>query len=152
MKTAILKRLQSALDDLAFDLSLSDRLARTDISNSTVVERLIEVIKEDHEDADTSALESALAAYKALSSGVSREDVKKVWRMLKDRELHPCGEFDKAGRFYLRDSELVNVRRPSAKYPYSQMHAGRTSKFVTSIADKYKCQTFEELKNCFKSV
>jgi len=77
---------------------------------------------------------------------VSKEDMKSVYRQLRDREQHPRGSFDKQGRFYLRDGELVNVRSPSVAYPYSQMQAGRTLKFVKALAEKYKCQTLFELQ------
>ncbi|MDO4895662.1 hypothetical protein [Moraxella sp.] len=71
--------------------------------------------------------------------------------MLKERKLHPVGEFDKRGRFYLEDDELVDVRSPSAAYPYSQMSAGRTSKFVKAMAEKYKVQSKDELLALFTS-
>jgi hypothetical protein len=70
---------------------------------------------------------------------------------LKERELHPRGEFDKAGRFYLADSELVDCRAPSAKYPYSQMQAGRTAKYVKRMNEKYRPQTIEAFLTRFKA-
>ena len=49
-----------------------------------------------------------------------------VYQQLKLREIHPSGHFDKGGRFYLDNDDLVSVRSPSRAYPYSQMIAGRT--------------------------
>ena len=95
-------------------------------------------------------LETILADHSQLTVGVSSSDMKKVYEMLKNRELHPEGEFDKAGRFYLEDYELVDVRAPSAKYPFSQMNAGRTSKFVKAMAEKYKVQTLDQLISLFR--
>ena len=76
---------------------------------------------------------------------ISKTEIKEVFTMLKNRELHPCGEFDEKGRFYLEDSHLVNVREPSKRYPYSQMTAGRTMKFVEAIIAEYKIDNKEDL-------
>ena len=76
---------------------------------------------------------------------ISKEELEEVYNMLKDRIIHPPGHFDKGGRFWLKDSDLVNVRTPSRAYPYSHMIAGRTLKFVKSMAIKYKCKNKEEL-------
>jgi hypothetical protein len=83
-------------------------------------------------------------------SALTKDDIKSVYVMLKNREIHPSGDFDKQGRFYLSDAELVDVRTPSTKYPYSQMNAGRGAKFVKAMADKYGCQNVGELVSRFK--
>ena len=69
-----------------------------------------------------------------------------VYSELKNREIHPAGEFDSAGRFYLNNSDLVNVRTPSRTWPYSQMVAGRTKKYVKKVAEKYSCNSVESLR------
>lgn len=78
-------------------------------------------------------------------------DIKKlVFQLLKDRKLHPKGEFDKGGRFYLTHGELVNVRSPSRTYPYSQMKAGRTMKFVNALCDEYDVKDLDTLLSYFE--
>lgn len=52
---------------------------------------------------------------------MNTEILTRVYLMLKNREIHPSGAFDKQGRFYATNSDLLNVRTPSAAYPYSQM-------------------------------
>ena len=104
---------------------------------------------ENHDDLDTSKLQEALAEFEKLEPNVSQEEMKEVFLMLKNREIHPRGEFDKQGRFYLKDAELVDVRSPSVRYPYPQMNAGRTAKFVKDMAKKYKCQSKGELLSKF---
>lgn len=69
-----------------------------------------------------------------------------VYRELKGRVIHPAGTFDKAGRFYLEHSDLVSVRSPSRAYPYSEMLAGRTRKYVKAVCEKFGCQSVEELR------
>ena len=55
---------------------------------------------------------------------------------LKNREIHPEGEFDKSGRFYLAEKYecCANIRNPSRRFPYSEMLHGRTLKHA---AHKY---------------
>lgn len=76
---------------------------------------------------------------------VTTTEIKEVYAMLKERKIHPSGEFDKAGRFYAEHSDLINVRAPSRDYPYSQMHACRSLKYVKAVAEKFKCATKEDL-------
>lgn len=95
-------------------------------------------------------LKNLLKEHDALEVGVTKDDMKEVYRMLQERELHPHGTFDNAGRFYLTDSYLVDVRAPSRSHPYSHMVAGRTAKFVKAIAECYKVQSKDELISLFK--
>ena len=55
---------------------------------------------------------------------------------LRDRVVHPVGEFDKQGRFILtvRCDCCVGIRRPSKRYPYSQMTHGRSFVHVATAA------------------
>jgi len=120
-----------------------------DAKNPVHVSRWIEQVEEKNSNVDFSALKDALSELAQKEPTVSGEDMKEVFTMLKNRELHPAGKFDSQGRFYLRDNELVDVRTPSAKYPFSQMNAGRTAKFVKAIANKYKPDTKQELIDLF---
>lgn len=56
------------------------------------------------------------------------------FRALSNREIHPEGEFDKAGRWYPSDYERCDccdsIRAPSRAYPYSYMVHCRTLKHV----------------------
>ena len=69
-----------------------------------------------------------------------------VYKQLKDREIHPSGEFDGAGRFYATHRDLIDVRSPSRSWPYSHMTACRTKKYVTKVCEKFNCETVDELK------
>jgi hypothetical protein len=69
-----------------------------------------------------------------------------VYNELQSRNLHPSGEFDKQGRWYAANDDLINVRRPSGAWPYSQMTACRTKKYVKKVAEKYGCETVEQLR------
>jgi hypothetical protein len=75
-----------------------------------------------------------------------KEDIiYKVYCMLEKREIQPTGEFDKAGRWWAKNKDLINVRCPSHKWRYSQMTACRTLKYVEKVYDKFECKTIEEL-------
>ena len=90
-----------------------------------------------------------IADEKVQDTKITKKELRKVFLELKDRILHPKGTFDKAGRFYLYDVELVKARSPSVRFPYSQMLAGRTAKFVKAIAEKYNVQGIKELRRLF---
>jgi len=74
-----------------------------------------------------------------------KESINKVYTMLKDREINPRGKFDDKGRWYAENSDLLSVRSPSKAWPYSQMKACRTRKYVESVVAKYKCESLQEL-------
>lgn len=96
----------------------------------------IEVIKE------------LLAEHNSEKHILTDNELKQVYVWLKDRVLHPKGKFVN-GRFYLKDEELVDVREPSRRFPYTQMVAGRSSKFVKAMAKKYKPTSLKEFLNYF---
>jgi len=76
-----------------------------------------------------------------------KEDlINAVYQDLKNRNIHPKGEFDNAGRFYAEHQDLINVREPSRKFPFSQMAACRSKKYVTKVCEKYNCLTVDDLK------
>ncbi len=146
-KQQTLSAIKSEIETIGFDLNLSDNETNFNHKNTLLVERFIEDIERAE---TTKTLSALLEQYKDLPHLEDTAPLKTVYIMLKDRKLHPHGEFDKQGRFYLTDGELANAKAPSVKYPYSHMKAGRTADFVRAIAKKYKCQTLEELINCFK--
>lgn len=152
--------MKSLIENLCFELSISDTDADFDYKNTHSIDAFVTTIENDYSDeleknedakSDLILLKDTLAKHKEKKHSLKKEEIKEVYLLLKDRKLHPKGEFDKMGRFYLDDHELVSVRSPSTKYPYSQMKAGRTRKFVEAIADKYNCNNIEELKTRFKS-
>lgn len=116
-----------------------------DVKDPFYVYQIPERCKEKGIDIDLGELEVAIQAHKSLQSSISKDDIKKAYLALKERDENPRGSFDKQGRFYVYDRELLNVREPSANYPYSQMNAARTAKFIKALAEKYKCQSYEEL-------
>ncbi len=66
--------------------------------------------------------------------------INEVYELLKNRVINPAGTFDNAGRFWLDNRDLINVREPSRAWPYSQMMAGRTLKYVKAVAKKFNCE------------
>ena len=134
--------IKAIIETIEFDNDIS---IDNEIINHFNIKSMEALIENDEDETNFSALKQWLENFKKREATVSKGDIKKVFVMLKDRKIHPIGTFDKAGRFYLEDAELVDVRTPSAQYPYSQMTAGRTAKFVKAIAEKYKCANFEEL-------
>lgn len=146
--------INSTISTIGFELELSDKRVRFNTENPHTVQRFIVKVQEEFADElatnldakqAVEQLQTLLDEHNAQTVNVSKDDLKEVYLMLKERKLHPVGEFDKRGRFYLEDDELVDVRSPSAAYPYSQMSAGRTSKFVKAMAEKYKVQSKDEL-------
>jgi len=75
----------------------------------------------------------------------NKETIQEVFEMLKSREIHPSGEFDNKGRWYAENSWAISVRSPSNAYPYSEMVACRTKKYVQAVAYEFNCTTKEEL-------
>lgn len=94
-------------------------------------------------------IETVVSEHEASKTNITTEELASVYEKLKNRELHPTGKFDSKGRFYLEDKELVDVKEPSSKHPFSQMNAGRTAKFVKAIAEKYRVQNLVELESLF---
>ena len=74
--------------------------------------------------------------------------INEVYYLLKTRQINPSGYFDRAGRFWLDHTDIISVREPSRSWPYSQMHHGRTLKYVKAVAKKFECgDNFELLKS-----
>jgi len=74
------------------------------------------------------------------------ETINQVYAELQSRSINPSGKFDNAGRWYAENSDLISVRSPSRAWPYSQMLACRTKKYVARVATKYGCETVEQLR------
>lgn len=57
----------------------------------------------------------------------------------RDRMIHPAGEFDSGGRFYLSSSERCEccetIRTPSRRFPYSEMVHARTAIHCAHMLD-----------------
>ena len=71
--------------------------------------------------------------------------IKEVYLMLKYKEINPSGYFDQGGRWFSHNQNLINVREPSRAWPYSQLTACRSLKYVKKIADINGTQSIEEL-------
>ena len=76
------------------------------------------------------------------------EMINEVYTMLKDREINPSGYFDDGGRWFSHNADLIDVREPSRAWPYSQLTACRSRKYVAKIAEKHKVQSVEQLIKC----
>ena len=76
---------------------------------------------------------------------MSKEIINTVYQELKERNIHPSGRFDNAGRFYAEHQDLISVREPSRRFPFSQMAACRTKKYVTRVCEWFDCTTVEQL-------
>lgn len=153
------EQINAILDDLFFELGTDDNTAiGLDRTNPKAVQKFINGIDVDGKSISEKIvinswiddIKQLIAEYEQQQHSLSRDELKQIYLWLKDRKLHPKGEFDRAKRFYLKDRELVDVRPPSAKHPFSQMQAGRTSKFVNAMADKYKPQTLQAMLNLFE--
>jgi hypothetical protein len=143
--------IKKLVDDLCFnDEDFEHESKSYDFSDVEEVETFVKRIESSDEkkiaDETLAALKEALAEHEKLEVKVTKEEMKEVYLALKDRLENPRGHFDSGGRFYVRDRELINVRSPSVAYPYSEMNAARTAKFVKQLAEKYKCQNITELK------
>lgn len=75
-----------------------------------------------------------------------KEMIAQVYAELKERMIHPSGKFDKAGRWYADNDDLISCREPSRAWPYSQMQACRTKKYVKAVCEKFDCKTIGELR------
>ena len=71
--------------------------------------------------------------------------INKVFDLLKKRLINPSGKFDSGIRFYAKNQELIDVREPSIRFPYSQLLACRTRKYVSKVYDKYECKDLFDL-------
>ena len=71
--------------------------------------------------------------------------IQAVYEDLQSRTVNPSGTFDRSGRFYAANADLISVRAPSRAYPYSHMLACRTKKYVAKVCKKFGCVTKEDL-------
>ena len=140
--------IKSLMDDFLFEHEVEFPEIR-DVNDPNDIKWFLSFHKDLSESTEYIDIEEALKDFEKTSSALSNEELKTVYKMLKEREIHPSGTFDKQGRFYLNDRELVDVREPSAKYPFSEMNAGRTSKFVKAMDKKYRPQNLEEFLTRF---
>ena len=133
------------VDNMCFENETFEDIADGyDCSNPRHIEIIID--KCEKENIECNALKQALQDHYNDKSNVSNEELKQVYEALKNREKNPRGSFDNAGRFYIIDQDLIDYKMPSAKYPYVQMKAARTAKFVKALAEKYKCKSLEALE------
>ena len=77
-----------------------------------------------------------------VTDNTTKTAINRVYRELADREIHPSGSCDRQGRWYADNSHLINVRSPSNSWPYSEMVACRTKKYVTAVAEYYGVKTY----------
>jgi len=75
-----------------------------------------------------------------------KEIINIVYLELKERMIHPSGEFDNGGRWYADNSDLISCRTPSRSWPYSEMQACRTKKYVKKVQESFKCKTVKSLR------
>lgn len=144
-------KIKKEIENLCFKFDVADDIATLDFENIVNIKLLLDKLRVIYSarEEDLQTLNQLLEEFSSQTHNLTDEELKAVYLKLKNRELHPRGSFDRAGRFWLDDSELVDCRLPSSKYPYSQMSAGRTAKFVKKIADKYKCSSLAELEKRF---
>lgn len=157
-------QINDLLNDLMFVLEVSDKTSNSlNKKNPYAMKKFIDNVVDNHSSVYENLDENVQNEVQELVTKIkelidernsqkqvlTKDELKQVYVWLKERILHPTGIFDKGGRFYLEDDELVDVRSPSAKYPYSQMSAGRTSKFVKAMAEKYKPTSLKEFLDYF---
>lgn len=154
-----IEQIKQYITDIAFEVSLSDEdVNAISPHNPHQLSVFLEELGNEHQEeiSNNVDLKVAVDGLKHLLDEhnkepmlLTKDELKEVYQKLKDRELHPKGKWDSRGCFWLEDAELVDVRKPSPRYPYSQMQAGRTSKFVKSMAEKYKPQSLQEFLEYF---
>ncbi|MHA2811590.1 hypothetical protein ACRZ5S_04420 [Vibrio scophthalmi] len=71
--------------------------------------------------------------------------VNKVYEMLQDSDIYPSGSFGTANRFYADNSHLISCRSPSRSFPYSELNACRTKKYVAKVMQYYNCKSVKTL-------
>lgn len=79
-----------------------------------------------------------------------KEMIQAVYEMLKNRSINPSGKFEHSSstsRWHATHDDLINVREPSRTYPWSEMSACRSKKYVAKVCEKFNCKTVEELRN-----
>jgi len=76
---------------------------------------------------------------------MKRDFIREVYELLRDRDIHPSGAFDNAGRWYAKNSNLISVRTPSRRFPYSELTACRTLKYVKAVVAEFKCKSYKTL-------
>jgi len=145
------EKIKTIIEDLSFNNeNFEEQINKLDIQEIAYNPYKLELAIKNEDiietRADLNALQAELDAHYAQETKVTQEEIKQVYLKLKNRDENPRGSFDKAGRSYVTDSDLLDVREPSAKYPYSQMNAARTAKFVKALAEKYRCQNMNELE------
>ncbi len=73
----------------------------------------------------------------AKSKGYSDKDICAAFAYYnrKERNCHPPGEFDNAGRFYSeeRTDYMGSIRGPSRRFPYSEMTAARSAEHCAQV-------------------
>jgi hypothetical protein len=136
--------------DIIIELSFNDenfeQLQKDyDYTNPTSMKILIKECEKQN--INFELLKQSIIEHEQKITTITMDEIKSVFIKLKEREKNPRGKFDKSRRFYVKDYELLDVREPSEKYPHSQMNAARTAKFVKALAEKYKCQSLEELES-----
>lgn len=103
--------INSTISTIGFELELSDKRVRFNTKNPATVQRFINNIQEEFADElatnldakqAVEQLQSLLDEHNAQTVNVSKDDLKEVYLMLKERKLHPVGEFDKRGAFTLK--------------------------------------------------
>lgn len=150
------------VDTLAFELSMPIALSSFDYENPVVLENTLDEIRYRYErdiksNAEAKyALEELFKVLEKQKNGtheLSREDIKEVYLMIRYGELFIDGSYDRAGRFWVKDGELLGKSdNPSTKYRYKMHDAAMTSYFVKAVADKYNCKTKEDLISQFSLV
>lgn len=76
----------------------------------------------------------------------TKEMINQIYMELKERMIHPAGKFDNGGRWYAENDSLISVRTPSRAFPYSEMVACRSKKYVKAVFEKFSCKTVESLR------
>ncbi|HAS6095595.1 TPA: hypothetical protein I7145_13185 [Vibrio vulnificus] len=71
--------------------------------------------------------------------------VNKVYEMLQDNDVYPSGSFETANKFYADNSHLISCRAPSRAFPYSELNACRTKKYVARVLQYYNCKSVKTL-------
>ncbi len=128
---------------------------KLDVESKVTEKRLCRLLMEDGRPSLAEKL-----GYKEGEAAIDRDDMKeinkllgknlyackKIYRELQGRIINPSGSFGNSGRFYAANGNLISCRRPSRAYPYSEMNACRTFKYVKKCFLFFGCKNEAELR------
>jgi len=86
-----------------------------------------------------------LREFETKHGKAAADAIRKANKLLLNRNEHPRGKFDNAGRFYLEYRDISTSRNPSRAYPYSELNEGRGKPYLMRLWEHCGCQSESDL-------